>query len=266
MVLSSTTPLQRQITQRMAQAGYTQHTLALAAGVGQTYIRDILSGRSREPRPSKLTLIAEALNCTLPDLLEEENAFRPPSVPEWEVEVRGSVQAGMWRESTEWPISDRFRVALPTEAQWRDRAPYGLLVEGLSMNLIFPPGTIAVVVNFSEARRQPQNGDYVVVARRDPFGDSYEATIKALQLCGDGRVLLWPRSTAPEFQTPLELPPLPSRNSSRTQDALARKQASQDWDQDFFAEETEHDPAGAPDVIVQGLVIGYYSPQPRAEF
>lgn len=231
----------------MAEGGFTQHTLALAAGVGQTYIRDILMGRSREPRRSKLEKIAEALNCSLPELFEEEDVPAALVLPGCAIDVRGAVQAGAWRESMEWAPEERFRVPLPAEESWKDRPRYGLLVEGDSMNKVFPPGSIAIVINFADLGRHPQNGDYVVVERRDPLGDGFEATIKALQLRPGGQALLWPKSTAPEFQSPLELPRVALPNAET-------------------APLDAHDPAGAPDVTILALVVGLYAPQPRAYF
>lgn len=56
--------------------------LARVAGVGETYIRDLLKGRSRDPQTNKLTKVAEALSTTLDDLISLGNSLRSGRVGE----------------------------------------------------------------------------------------------------------------------------------------------------------------------------------------
>lgn len=49
----------------MKEKNVKARALAEAAGVGQTYVRDILAGRSINPSPDKLGMIAKALGCSL---------------------------------------------------------------------------------------------------------------------------------------------------------------------------------------------------------
>ncbi len=53
----------------MALLGLSQKALARKAGVGDTYVRDILKGKSRNPGGEKLECIAAVLGCTARDLL-----------------------------------------------------------------------------------------------------------------------------------------------------------------------------------------------------
>lgn len=56
------------IEKRMRQAGFTQKSLALKAGLNETAVRDILKGRSKDPQYSTLNAIARTLKCTIEDL------------------------------------------------------------------------------------------------------------------------------------------------------------------------------------------------------
>jgi len=53
----------------MEYRGTNPKRLAKNAGVGETYIRDIIKGRSLDPQTSKLVKVASALSCTLDDLV-----------------------------------------------------------------------------------------------------------------------------------------------------------------------------------------------------
>jgi len=50
--------------------------LAKSAGVGETYIRDIIKGRSLDPQTGKLVKVASALSCSLDDLVLIGKALR----------------------------------------------------------------------------------------------------------------------------------------------------------------------------------------------
>ena len=63
--------LGRNVEARMLAKGMHAKGLSLAAGVNAAYVRDILKGRSRNPRTGHLAQIAAALGCTLGDLTGE---------------------------------------------------------------------------------------------------------------------------------------------------------------------------------------------------
>jgi phage repressor protein C with HTH and peptisase S24 domain len=62
------TALAAEIDRRMRAAGMNPKSLSRAAGVGETYISDILKGRSKNPKFEHVMKVAEALDCTLDDL------------------------------------------------------------------------------------------------------------------------------------------------------------------------------------------------------
>jgi transcriptional regulator with XRE-family HTH domain len=57
-----------EIRRRMALLGHSTASLAAAAGVRQSYIKDILARRSRRMEGPELERIAAVLGCTLDDL------------------------------------------------------------------------------------------------------------------------------------------------------------------------------------------------------
>jgi phage repressor protein C with HTH and peptisase S24 domain len=61
----------RAVERRMKALELTPKSLSKKAGLNETYIRDILEGRSRNPRFDTLEKVAGALGCTLGDLTED---------------------------------------------------------------------------------------------------------------------------------------------------------------------------------------------------
>lgn len=128
----------------------------------------------------------------------------PAHIPqENEVEVIGSVAAGVWREETEWEPEQRYTIAVGPSPFPGSRR-YGLKVEGLSMDLQFPPGTILDCVGIFGLGLEPENGDHVIVERRRADGRR-EITVKKYHVDEEGRKWLLPESTRPEFQGPIEV-------------------------------------------------------------
>lgn len=225
----------KELKRRMDEAGFKQKSLAIAADLNDTYVRDILKGKSKNPEASKLLRIAQVLGCTSDDLLGKGASVTP--VHTTQIEVRGEVQAGVWREAIEWPAVDWYAITVPIDTAYQGFHRYGLKVCGQSMNKVFPEGSVVVVINFGDLGRLPKTGDFVVAVQRCSKTDQYEATVKAVQIRDDGTVILWPQSWDPAFQTPVVLPPHDGADS-----------------------------AGTPDIMIQALVVGSYQPNPKASF
>lgn len=171
---------------------------------------------------------AEAMGVTVVTYLQHESGVRgyPASkaaryasffrtTPEWllygrqvtntqlgpQLNVKGAVAAGVWREAEEWPqeeweaFTGRADITTPISNR------FGLRVEGQSMNLIYPEGTILECVRFHGDAPIP-NGKRVIVERKR-FNDGTEATVKEYFKDEQGVEWLVPRSNNPAYQTPL---------------------------------------------------------------
>jgi len=70
------------------------------------------------------------------------------------------------------------------------------------MDCRYPPGSILVCVDYHELGRDPASGERVIVHRRK--GDLTEATCKLYQRDSEGHPWLWPESTHPAYQAPID--------------------------------------------------------------
>lgn len=70
-------PLAKQIERRMAALNLNRKSLSKKAGINETGIADILSGRSQNPRHDTVQKIAKALGCTVADLTGERVQAAP---------------------------------------------------------------------------------------------------------------------------------------------------------------------------------------------
>jgi hypothetical protein len=71
------------------------------------------------------------------------------------------------------------------------------------MDLEYQPGSVVVWVDFLDFR-PPRHEDHVIVYAHRNCG-KVEATVKELRIDEEGRRWLWPRSTKPEHQLPVDL-------------------------------------------------------------
>ena len=64
----------RNVRRRMAAKGLGPKALSRKAGLNETYVRDLLKGRSLNPRQAHLQNLAVALDCRVSDLTDETDA------------------------------------------------------------------------------------------------------------------------------------------------------------------------------------------------
>ena len=57
-----------EIRRRMAALGHSTASLAAAAGVRDSFVKDIIRSKSRNPRAEQVQRLASALGCTVEDL------------------------------------------------------------------------------------------------------------------------------------------------------------------------------------------------------
>lgn len=165
-------------------------------------ISNFLSGSSASLNVDTYEKLAKAEGVTVGILIGE--SYSPVAHAFRTVYIRGSVQAGAWKEATEWPRGEWIAVTLPLQGVADSITPYALRVVGPSMNLVFRDGDILICIPAYAFHRPLRSGDKVIVERRSREG-LLEATCKEYREA-DGAIWLWPRSDDPEHQAPIQLP------------------------------------------------------------
>ncbi len=113
--------------------------------------------------------------------------------------VKGTVEAGIWREQTDWPGDEQYEIDVgPPPFGGAKR--FAVRMEGQSMDKTIPPGSELEVlwIKFTDIKAQP--GDLVIVERQRH--DLTEMTCKRLAL-EDGVLVLRAESTRPEWSEPI---------------------------------------------------------------
>jgi len=118
--------------------------------------------------------------------------------------IVGSVEAGVYAEAAEFPQDEWSYISLPQDERYRGLKRFCLEVRGNSMNLEFAPGSLVICVNMIELNEDPQDGIVYVVDHTHIHGE-VESTLKELRIMPDGRKFLWPRSSDPDHQQPIEI-------------------------------------------------------------
>ena len=98
MAEDDTGPLATELRRLMVAARIGQKALALKAQVNETYVRDILKGKSRNPEAAKLARVAEALGVPAAALL---NAAGAPKALELVEDPKELLLLRAWRELSE---------------------------------------------------------------------------------------------------------------------------------------------------------------------
>lgn len=198
--------LKDRLKQRIEELGTNPAAVARTANLNPTGVRDILQGKSQNPRSDTLKKLAVALRVSENWLMgvDDPSPNLPPN--HFLKRVVGVVQAGVWTETNEIPFEDQREVIVPMPEGPLVEHVFLLDVRGDSMNRadILDGDTVACIP-FDKYPKDLQTGDMVVAYRSDGHG-LIEATIKELDIREDGACWLWPRSDDPEFAAPIKLP------------------------------------------------------------
>lgn len=190
--------LNQRIFKARSDAKMTQEQLANAVGKTRGAVAQWESGEVR-PRHSTLQAIAEATGKPLIWLVNGVGEGEP-SAARVGLEVVGEVAAGMWKEATV-----RFERTYEPVATHPDYPGHGqrlYRVSGNSINKVAANGEYLHAIELHSGGIEPEHGDLVIV-RRLQHGLA-EYTAKTL-IWENGRWLLRPESTDPDWQSDIEL-------------------------------------------------------------
>lgn len=176
---------------------------AKESGVDKNSIYNFLNGHSNALDPRTYAKLARTVEVPVWRISGEQP--EPPSPTA--IWVSGSVEAGAFKEAVEWDRSRWYSVDVPVPDRFRRKAK-ALEVRGSSMNLEYRPGSVVIWVDMLDYRA-PRHEDHVIVYSHSVDG-RIEATVKELRVDSDGRQWLWPRSSEPEHQQPLNIDSPPS--------------------------------------------------------
>lgn len=179
--------------------GLTQEEISDRIGCSISMVSRWESGQSNIPS-NRLPEIAAAYECAISEIFTESDIVLLPLGPQ--LSVRGNVAAGKWLKVWENQGELQTFTGRPDiSAPMTDR--FGVIVEGDSMNEIYPAGTVLECIS-AYAFGEISSGKRVIVQRRTFSGD-IEVTVKELHIDADNVYWLVPRSRNPAFQTPFRV-------------------------------------------------------------
>jgi transcriptional regulator with XRE-family HTH domain len=125
------------LKQEIAKQGFNYKSLSLAAGLGETTVRDIITGRARNSRRDTLQKIAQVLGRPLSYFFAEDMAATVPLM-HMTSQRRGAGAHGVAEHCS--PSSNCDAVEAPPELGYRDMM--ALQARGDSMLPFIPDGTV----------------------------------------------------------------------------------------------------------------------------
>jgi phage repressor protein C with HTH and peptisase S24 domain len=202
-------PLAQRIEARLAEIGQTMTAASLAAGDNKDLLRDIISGKVRNPRTDTVRRVADVLGVTVAWLTDGDGDMPPPLVGRPSANARAASIPPPERTARRLPVmgtaAGSLGGAFQIEAGPVDYVAcppalvgaggiYALYVEGASMEPRHGHGDLI----FVHPGRKPNIGDSVVVTARYSDGGALESFIKRLvRRSGDKLVVeqINPRAT-----------------------------------------------------------------------
>lgn len=195
MADASRAAILRRLENLLADRAMSDQEASLAAGLGESFVRDFRRGKSKSPSMENFIALAAALETT-PEWL----AFGVGSAEaeRWLV-LEGEAASGVWTE-----IDGGSDAALPArvpitpDPRFPSDQQYALFVRGNSLDQIVRPPAILMCVKTSGGAIVPHDGDLVIVERRRADG-TREITARKYEEKG-GLIHLAPASNDPRWK------------------------------------------------------------------
>jgi SOS-response transcriptional repressor LexA len=201
--------LQARLRELMQRQQLSHAALSRMAGLGQTAVNDIMSGRNQSPSNKAVEKLATVLDVSVEDLTRRgsdrrmalsDTARDERTVRNFEaVPLIGIAEAGAWRTVSPLPADVQESVSPARSRNYKSFKHFALRVQGDSMNASRPPigdGQIILCVDMADAGLEITDGRVYVVRRTRDGGQSYEMTVKRAFVFRD-RIELRPESTNP---------------------------------------------------------------------
>lgn len=200
------TTLQRRVRERMDAVEVKAAPLATKAGLGASFVRDILRDRTVSPSAANLAKLARALETTPAYLIGESDEVLTSraSIPSQGIPFRGEVAAGIWIEVGEGQERPDEWLPFNPAPQYPEGAVYCLTVRGDSLDKVAPPGTVLVCVDLITSGIDFKDGDLVIVERAKAQDSLLEMTAKRVRALNGG-FELYPESSNPKWK-PVHFP------------------------------------------------------------
>lgn len=196
------TLLQRRLRERMEERNVKAAPLATELGLSDSFVRDILRGKTSSPSASNLKKLADALG-TSPDYLmgetDQAELTRRKPIPSRGVPFRGEVAAGVFIEVGEGLESPDEWLPFNPVPHFPEGSVYCLTVRGNSLDKIAPAGSILLCVDLSQTGIEVKDGDLVIVERQKAQGGLLEMTAKRVRSVRGG-FELYPESSDPKWK------------------------------------------------------------------
>ncbi len=166
---------------------------AKALGIAAPRVSEIRKG-TRQVQLGELSLASQFFGKPLPEQLTRQ-VLSGKLIP-----LKGTVLADKWIELADvGRRTEDVAVWLPDEIPLADL--FGMKVEGLAMDLLYPPGTLLVCAPLTTDEELVEGRRYIVERYR--ADGRIEITAKEAARDRSGAWWLWPKSSQPEYQVPI---------------------------------------------------------------
>lgn len=189
------------IEQRLKSLNITSAEAARRAKLGESFVRDILRGKTKSPSAVNMAKLAEALQTTPEALMGAE---KPDNIQVVEIPVTGlavvsDVQAGNWLEVTVLEDYEHETIPVARDPRFPRARQYALHVRGDSMDEHYPDGCYVTCVEYWDSGVSLKPGLHVHVERQRAGGQMVEITIKEVDQDDEGFLLI-PKSSNEKWQ------------------------------------------------------------------
>lgn len=155
--------LKRNLRELIKATGKSDRAVSLAAGLGESGLRDIFNDKVKNPRRDTLIKLGTYLGVSLSELMGEAAPFSAHRM----VPLVGELALGVWRSGDSFfPKNEWSEIPVANDPRFPGIPAVALLVKDRSMEPELRKGSYALVLRFEDMGVKPRPNDIVAVERR----------------------------------------------------------------------------------------------------
>lgn len=175
--MTQTSPIRDNLRMLVQKSGMSRRAICRKAGLSESVVKDILSGKIQSPTLATLSKIAGAMGLEVVDFLAGPHENTKRSIAP--LPIKGEVKTGSYQKSIIWHEDNWREEIFPSDPRFPSQDRFAMLISDNSMNERYDLGDLIAVVTMYDLAELPESGRRYVIAVKNPQGE-YEVVCREL--------------------------------------------------------------------------------------
>lgn len=175
--MTQNSPIRDNLRMLIQKSGMSKREICRKAGLSESSVKDIVSGKIQSPTLATLVKIADAMGLEVVDFLASPHENTRRSIAP--LAIKGEVKTGFLQKSITWHEDNWREEIFPSDPRFSSQDRFAMLISDNSMSERYDKGDLIACVTMYDLAELPESGRRYVIAVKNPQGE-YEVVCREL--------------------------------------------------------------------------------------